>query len=400
MRYEIQRSGPTGLCLSITADREEVDAAMQRSPERSREELADTLTCAVLEKERLNPVSRPVYDGGMPEAGREYAFTATFDVLPDMHLPDFAELEVRVSAPEPDAEEMRRPFLELLRRHATLSRVEEHSCPQEGDVLSVDIRGESDGQALPGMQARSFRLRMEAKGSMPELCGILRGLHCGEEGTGEMQCPENYPIAEFRGRPVRLTVRLLEIWEEKLPRFDDAFAVKLGFRNIAELERKLVSEGMARHLKATAAKAKRQLLDELLSKENFSVPAHIGRMFRQEEFREAERFMKSQGLDEEAAFSVWKQEAVKRADKAAKAHCFLLALAFREGLSVPEKELEAHLTLMAGEEGAGELRKRLEREGTLSDVQERLLAARAMDLLYRRARKIVVDGNGRPMNAQ
>ena len=160
---------------------------------------------------------------------------------------------------------------------------------------------------------------------------------------------------------------------------------------------------MARKIAAIKARAGETLLNGLLDKTDFPLPEPVRALFVRNELLEARDIMLRQGLQREeitARLQDMRQGLETQAERHARAHCYLLALAFRENLQVPEKELEDVLEKMAGKDGSpAELRKAMEKNGALSDVQERLLAARAMEFLYSHTRKVVVDREGKPVQA-
>lgn len=399
MRYDIKKNTPVMLNISVTASREEVDAAMEESQENAREILADKLLSLILEKEQLIPMSHPIYSGGTLEAGREYSFIACFDVLPTIDLPDLSELEIYVPAPELPAEELRKLFTPLLRHFATHESVKEKRLPRNGDIAVVDVCGLLGDQLVPGAQASELHFRLEA---MPrgdfELDKLIRDLLPGEEGETPIICPENHPFPAFRNREIRLVVKLRALFKENIPKLDENLARRAGFSTLEELKKKMLAEAMARRLDVIRYEAQARLLQSLLDNTDFPIPQQVQTMFLQEIFMEAGEAMRKQNFSEKqirAQLNILKPEAKRQAAAQAKAHCFLLALAFRDGLQLTQRDWTCALSGMAREEAPEALASRLREQGRDAEVQDRLLAAQAMDYLYRKARKIIIDRNGK-----
>ncbi len=404
MQYTLDRSSPVELSISIQAESIEVDAAFRKDPNDPRKTLADTLLSSILEKEHIDPISSPAYEGPELIPGNAYSFSVRFSVLPPIDIPEFSTLEIRVPRPDMEPEELRQLFLGLLRRYAELMPIAESRIPKTGEIVSIDISGLADGMLVPGMQAQNLRLRLEegAGTRMPEVQALALTLQQGETGRTSLLCPQDHPNPAFRGREVELTVRLNQIFIEKLPTLDEAFAKKLGHASLTELEKKTLTEAMARKLDRIRRKAERELLTQLLDKTDFPIPPHTHSMFLQEALTEARDAMRRQGLDASQIsreLTAIQDEAHKQAAQQAKAHCFLLALAFKEGLKVTEKDLDAAIADMARGRNKAALRKDLEERGIISDVQERLLTAKALEHLYKNTRKIVVDRNGDPISS-
>ena len=81
---------------------------------------------------------------------------------------------------------------------------------------------------------------------------------------------------------------------------------------------------------------------------------------------------------------------------------WLMALAFRENIVVTEQETEAkigRLALASGKDKA-ELTGELRKSGALYELQDKILAEKALNFLYGKAKKIIVDQNGAVVQPQ
>ena len=404
MQYAIDRSSPTEIRAQISASPAEVDAAIGTFKENARLMLADKLTLEVMEKESITPVSHPMYEGGDLSAGVPYAFTARLAILPPIDLPDLATLEVRLPEPGLEKEELHGVFLAMLRHFATVEDVKDGRASKNGDIVQVDIEAESKGKQVPGMQAKDLTVHLDNSGGrLKEVRALAEGLHIGESAHGAMTCPEDFPEAEFRGAQINLTVTLKGLRCEKLPTLNEEFAKKLGFDTLKDLEKKVLTDAMSAKIASIKGRAGEELLGALLDKANFPVPEPVRALFERNEVLEGRDFMLRQGLPQEEItkrINAALPDIRAKAGRHARAHCFLLALAQRDGLQVTEKEIDEVITRMAGKDrDPAELRKAMEKNGTFSDLHERLLAARAMDYMYSKAKKIVVDRDGKPVKA-
>ena len=110
MQYTLDRSSPVELSISIQAESIEVDAAFRKDPNDPRKTLADTLLSSILEKEHIDPISSPAYEGPELIPGNAYSFSVRFSVLPPIDIPEFSTLEIRVPRPDMEPEELRQLF--------------------------------------------------------------------------------------------------------------------------------------------------------------------------------------------------------------------------------------------------------------------------------------------------
>ena len=379
---------------------------------RATETLVNGQVSEILEKEGLNPISRIEFDSGdarQVERAQSFSFTFSFEVLPDsIELPeDMSALSVDVEAPELKPEEVESITMRIRKTMATLDEVTENRLPQDGDVVLVDVEGTVDGKPAPGMSARNFLMQLRApkEGDKPaDVETVVRTLHAGEEGEGSMVASEDHPDPSLRGRTVQLKVKLHKISREVLPDLNDEFAKKVGFEDIGKLRQAILDQAMNNKLREIRSKGQQKLLDSLLDAQDFPLPPVLVEKHLNEYLAEARDYLTQQGLDQNAVADTlknMKDEGSVQARMQAKAQAFLMALAFRENIRVTQQEADRHILQIAQEtkQDFAKLREAIWQNGMIHDIQERLMAAKALDMLYAKAKKITVDADGKPVPA-
>ncbi|MBQ8172658.1 MAG: trigger factor [Mailhella sp.] len=366
--------------------------------------LADANLIAILKKENVRPLAPSQYRGEPAVEGQAFSFTAGFDTLPEIELPDLQTLSVNVADPQPTEEALNAMLDQALRRHAQYLDVTDRK-PQDGDLLTVNVRGSVDGRSLPGMTADGFRLQLipaKAGGKTPEMDPIVRVLSIGEEGRGPMVCPDNYPDPTLRGREVILEVKLLRIQQEVLPPLTDETAQLLGFKTFDELKQEVWQQTFKANLRQLQRDGKHTLMEDILSKLDFPLPDSLVQRFYREHQRDAVRYLKSQHADDATIKEILEHmeaESLEFARKKAKGHTFLLALAEREGIVVSGQEAEEAVRAMTKGTGQNyeDIRKTVWETGMITSMQERMIADRALDRLYAAARKIMPGMGSTPV---
>ena len=380
---------PTHVIKSRFASRVAADAT---------ELLADANLILILKKENVRPLSPSQYRGTPAEEGKPFSFTAGFDTLPEIDLPDLSTLSVVTADPKPTEDVLNSMLDQALRRLAQYVDVTDRK-PQDNDLLTANVRGSIDGKALPGMTADNFRLQLlpvKIGGKTPEMDPIVRALSVGEEGKGTMICPDNYPDPTLRGREVLLEVKLLRIQQEVLPPLNDETAQQLGFKSADELQKEVWQQAFTANLRQIQRDGKYALMEEQLAKLDFPLPNSLVQRFYREHQRDAVRYLKSQKADEatiKETLENMEAESLEFARKKAKGHTFLLALAEREGIIVTGQEAEE--TVRAMTKGTGQnyedIRKTVWETGMITSMQERMIADRALDRFYASARKVMAE---------
>ena len=429
MEYSIEKTSQTSVRLAVTCSADEVKKAFERAAKaigkgmnlpgfrvgkipvnviKSRfgsrvaadatEILADDNMKEILKKEGIRPLCPSQYHGKPAVEGESFSFSSSFDVLPEVKLPDLETLSVTVPDPAPSEDALNAMLDQALRRLARYVDITDRK-PEDHDLLTVDVRGTVDGKALPGMTADNFRMQLipvKPGEKVPEMDPIVRALNVGEEGHGVMICPDNYPDPVLRGREVQLDVVLRRIQREVLPPLTDETAQKLGFATFDALKQEVWQQTFATHMRRIQSEGKSVLMEEQLAGQDFPLPESLVMRFYREHQRDAEHYLKKQHADEQTireTLEHMREESMEFARKKAKGHSFLLALAEREGIHVSGREAEDAVRAMTRGTGQNyeDLRKTIWEAGVITAMQERMIAEKALDRLYGAARKVMAE---------
>jgi len=213
------------------------------------------------------PVGRPEIDVTELVDGERVAFTAEVDVRPLFDLPALDTLTVTVVpvtvAPSDVAEQ-----LDLLRgRFASLAPADRGG--DDGDVLTLDIVGEVDGEAVGEYTASGWTYQLGTDGLVPGADDVLRGAAEGEV----RRCDVTPTEGTYAGRTVELTMTVLAVRQRILPPADDAFAqLASEFDTLAELEADLQRRAEAVAALQTLVRARQQALSAVVSVLDLPVP--------------------------------------------------------------------------------------------------------------------------------
>ena len=372
---------------------------------RASEDLVGKAVAEILDKEGLKPLSRPEFDGEPMERGKDLSFSFTFETLPDITLPeDLSALSVAMAPTEATPEDVENFTTGVLRRFAKLEEVTESRLPENGDIVTLDIDGEVDGKPVEEMKVRNYDIQLaepQEGNQLSELDKIIRGLRAGEEGNGSMLCPEDHPTPELRGKTAELHVKLHKIQKQILPELDDEFAKKLGFADAEAMKKQLADQAGRAKASQARSEAEQTLLDSCLEGQEFPLPESVVSMHRTEYENELRSYLQQQGLDKDAVENSIKSmsdECRKQGEERARAFLFLMALARREKLEVQPQEIDFQIMQMAQQykEDYHKLRETLYSNGAVSDIRDRMLNRKALNLLFDKAQKTEAAQESQP----
>jgi len=210
-----------------------------------------------------------------PEDATEGAltFTATFEVYPEVALPDLAGLAIKrvvVNVGEAEVEHA----IDVLRKQRVRYEPREGRAAQDGDRVQVDFAGTIDGVPFDGGKAEDFPVLLGAKRMLPEFEAALAGMKAGETKLFPLAFPADYQGKDVAGKTAEFTVTVKEVAEAVLPEVDAEFAKSLGQKegDVAAL-REDIKQNVEREAKLRAqARTKSNVMDALAAAASFDVP--------------------------------------------------------------------------------------------------------------------------------
>jgi len=201
------------------------------------------------------------------------AFTATFEVYPEVAVPDLASLSVRRAVAEITDAEVDQT-IEVLRKQRVSYEAREDRAAQDGDRVTLDFAGTIDGVPFDGGKAESFPFVLGQGRMLPEFEAAARGMKAGESKTFPLSFPADYGGKEVAGKTAEFAITVKEVAEPRLPEIDAEFAKSLGQAEgdldklRADIRANIEREARAR----TQARTKGSVMDALAAAATFDVP--------------------------------------------------------------------------------------------------------------------------------
>lgn len=190
--------------------------------------LRQGLEQAVREHE-LRVAGLPQVAPGEDAAEGELKYVASVELVPDFGELDMSKLEVvRHTAEVTDADVER--MLENLRlQRATWRPVERAAKP--GDLVNLEIVSTVDGVRMPAEGVEKSSTVLGSAALYPEVESAIVGMQPGEEKTQDVTLPADWPVAQFAGKTVTSSFKLVSVAEQVLPEVDAAFIRSFGVKS-------------------------------------------------------------------------------------------------------------------------------------------------------------------------
>lgn len=226
-------------------------------------------------QEKLTPAANPRIEPEQTDTGKDFAYVATFEVMPEIALAELDQIEVErpeVQIGEGDIDDM----IENLRKQkATYQAVDRAAA--DGDRVIVDFDGRLSGEPVKGGKGTEVPVVLGQGQMLPDFEAGLTGVSAGEEKSFKVSFPKDYGAAELAGKKVEFAVKVHRVEEEQLPPLDDSLAEVYGVEEggLAQLREDVVSNMRREADDRIRADVKEQVMSGLLARNPIEVPASL-----------------------------------------------------------------------------------------------------------------------------
>jgi len=347
--------------------------------------IRETLPDAI-EQTALTPVAAPDIDAQPPRPGEDYTYVARVEVAPEIELGDLSGLSAkrpRVEVPDADVE---RELEQLRQRQAPVVEEPEGAEAATGHVLNIDFVGRIDGEPFEGGSGRDVELELGSGRFIAGFEDQLAGVRADQDREVRVSFPEDYANRDLAGREAAFEVHVAAVKRRQLAELDDEFAKDLGeFSTLDDLRARIRSDLHAMREKTARAELRRTLMDSLVERAPFEVPAGLVEQQLERQLGAAAERMKGAAPEEalRGQLERWREEWRPAAEREARERLLLDAVVKQQQIAAGPEEIEARVQQIAEQEGidAERLRKTLGEESAQTLVREQLLVDKALDFL-------------------
>ena len=225
-----------------------------------------------IDQESLKPAGQPSIAPKNLNEGEDLEFVATFQVYPEISLPDFSKIELeRLGAEisESDIDEM----IETLRKQRQTWELVERAAASD-DMVNIDYAGKLNGEEFEGGSAQGTNLVLGSERMIPGFEAGIEGKSASDVFTLDLSFPEEYHNKELAGKEVAFEITLNSVSEQVMPVVDEEFYKSFGVEDGGnDAFREEVTSNMGRELKtASRNKLKTKIMDALAEAVETDIP--------------------------------------------------------------------------------------------------------------------------------
>ncbi len=198
------------------------------------------------------------------ERGKPFKVSLSFDVYPEVNLPQYKGIECSKAQLEVTDEELDRALKNLQSKDAT-KQLKEEQVIASGDYATFDFVGSVDGVEFPGGKADNYELQIGSGQFIPGFEDQMIGMKAQEVKDVNVTFPENYGEKSLAGKPAVFKVTLHEVKTMVYPEWTEEYIAGLKLENVHTLDELKASK--KKELEEQKAKSEKdRQVDEIINK--------------------------------------------------------------------------------------------------------------------------------------
>ena len=244
----------------------------------------------------LEIVSRPEIDVVEIEKGKDFVFTATVAVKPEVTLGDYKGIEVEKKTVKVMAADVNAEIDKVREQNSRMITVENRGIKKD-DTAVIDFEGFVDGEPFQGVKGEDYSLVIGSHTFIDTFEDQLVGKKAGEEVDVNVTFPEEYHEASLKGKPALFKVTVKEIKKKELPKLDDEFASEVSeFETLKEYKASVKKNLTERRKEEAKREKENEVVEKVVENITVELPEPMVDEQTQQMIQEFAGRLSSQGL--------------------------------------------------------------------------------------------------------
>lgn len=229
-----------------------------------------------IREQNIDPINYPEFEFEDPSESKDFAFTAIFDIRPEVKLNKWESLEVEKEKFVLDEKRVDEVLNNIRNSKVTFEPVLEDRAAIMTDVAVIDFDGSVDGAPLENGAGRDQNLELGSKQFIDGYEEGIVGMKVGETRTLNLKFPSPYHSASLEGKPVEFRVTLKSLKKKVLPEITEELLKTIGsHQTVEEFKKTIVADIEQSEKKRIEDNFKNRLLKKLVEANPVDVPASL-----------------------------------------------------------------------------------------------------------------------------
>ncbi len=302
----------------------------------------------------LDIVSRPEIDVVDIAKGKEFVFTATVAVKPEVTLGDYKGIEVEKKVVKVMAADVNAEIDKVREQNSRMITVDDRGIKKD-DTAVIDFEGFVDGEPFQGGKGEDYPLVIGSHSFIDTFEDQLVGKKIGEDVEVNVTFPEEYHEASLKGKPALFKVTIKEIKKKELPKLDDEFASEVSeFETLKEYKASVKKTLTERKKEEAKREKENAVVEKIVDNITVEIPEPMIQEQVQQMIQEFagrlsqqglsfEQYMQMTGMTPEALTGQMAPEAEKRI----RTRLTLEAIVKAENIKATAKDIDKEIENMA-----------------------------------------------------
>ena len=298
--------------------------------------------------------SNPEIDVTQIEKGKDFIFTATVAVKPEIKIGDYKGVEIEKIDTTVTDEDVMAEILKDQKENGRKIDVTDRAA-QMDDEVTINFEGFVDDVAFEGGKGENYKLTLGSHSFIDTFEDQLVGKNIGDKFDVNVTFPEEYHVEDLKGKPAVFKVELLAISTLELPELDDEFASDVSsFETFAEYKEDKKKTLEVKKEEQAKREKQSKVVEKIAEAAEVEIPEAMIKYNQERIMNEMSQRMMYQGLQMEQYLQLMgttKEEFLERVKPDAiariKTSLVLEAVAAAENIVASDDDVDAEIQDMA-----------------------------------------------------
>ena len=298
--------------------------------------------------------SNPEIDVTQIEKGKDFIFTATVAVKPEIKIGDYKGVEIEKIDTTVTDEDVMAEILKDQKENGRKIDVTDRAA-QMDDEVTINFEGFVDDVAFEGGKDENYKLTLGSHSFIDTFEDQIVGKNIGDKFDVNVTFPEEYHVEDLKGKPAVFKVELLAISTLELPELDDEFASDVSsFETFAEYKEDKKKTLEVKKEEQAKREKQSKVVEKIAEAAEVEIPEAMIKYNQERIMNEMSQRMMYQGLQMEQYLQLMgttKEEFLERVKPDAiariKTSLVLEAVAAAENIVASDDDVDAEIQDMA-----------------------------------------------------
>lgn len=298
--------------------------------------------------------SNPEIDVTQIEKGKDFIFTATVAVKPEIKIGDYKGVEIEKIDTTVTDEDVMAEILKDQKENGRKIDVTDRAA-QMDDEVTINFEGFVDDVAFEGGKGENYKLTLGSHSFIDTFEDQIVGKNIGDKFDVNVTFPEEYHVEDLKGKPAVFKVELLAISTLELPELDDEFASDVSsFETFAEYKEDKKKTLEVKKEEQAKREKQSKVVEKIAGAAEVEIPEAMIKYNQERIMNEMSQRMMYQGLQMEQYLQLMgttKEEFLERVKPDAiariKTSLVLEAVAAAENIVASDDDVDAEIQDMA-----------------------------------------------------